>query len=118
MELVWFRLCDTRRQDSLLLHPVGLGTQNETEKIIIRNSCSLICRGRSSTPLVVQPGALALHQHVEKDIIPLRLLSACLEAAVQGGCVRGICAGDWDLWVNLICAGGGGCTRRVEGAET
>lgn len=22
------------------------------------------------------------------------------------------------LWVDLICAGGGGCTRRVGGAET
>lgn len=37
---------------------------------------------------------LALHQHVEKDIIPLRLLSTCLEATVQGGCGRGICTGD------------------------
>lgn len=61
MESVWFGLCDARRQDSLLLHPVGLGTQDETEEILIWNSSSFICRRWSGTPLVVQPGALALH---------------------------------------------------------
>lgn len=58
MQSVWFGLCDSRRQDSLLLHPIGLGTQDETEKILIWNSWSLICRRWSSTPLIVQPGAL------------------------------------------------------------
>lgn len=55
---VWFGLCDTRWRDSLLFHPVGLRTQDETEKILIWNSWSCICRRWSSTPLIIQPGAL------------------------------------------------------------
>lgn len=54
---VWFGLCDTGWKDSLLFHPVGLRTQDETEKILIWNGWSYICRW-GSTPLIVQPGAL------------------------------------------------------------
>lgn len=62
MGSAWFGLGDARGwQDSLLLHPVRLGTQDETEEILIWNSWSLSFRGWSSTPLVVQPRALALH---------------------------------------------------------
>lgn len=65
MGSVWFGLCDTWWQDSLLLHPVGLGTQDETEKILIWNRRSFICRRRSGAPLIVQPGAL---KHREEPV--------------------------------------------------
>lgn len=59
MGSAWFGLGDARGwQDSLLLHPVRLGTQDETEEILIWNSWSLSFRGWSSTPLVVQSRAL------------------------------------------------------------
>lgn len=53
MGSVRFGLCDARWQNSLLLHPVGLRTQDETEKILVGNSCSFFCRRWSSTPLVI-----------------------------------------------------------------
>lgn len=55
---VWFGLCDTGWKNSLLFHPVGLRTQDETEEILIWNSWSCICSRWSSTSLVVKPGAL------------------------------------------------------------
>lgn len=59
MESVGFGLGDSRgRQDSLLLHPVGLGTQDETEKVFVWNSCSFSLGGWSSAPLVIKSGAL------------------------------------------------------------
>lgn len=34
-------LCgDRRRRDALLLHPVGLGTDDEAEKVLVRNGWS------------------------------------------------------------------------------
>lgn len=50
---------------------------------------------------------LALHQHVEEDIIPLGLLRTCLETTVQGGCVRRICARDegWKGKLVLVTEG-------------
>lgn len=60
MASAWFGLVYSRgRWNLLLLHPVGLGTQDETEKILIRNSRCFSCRWWSCTPLVIQSGTLA-----------------------------------------------------------
>lgn len=42
----------------MLFHPVGLRTQDETEKLIIWNSGSCISSSWSGASLIVQPGAL------------------------------------------------------------
>lgn len=52
-------LCgDRRRRDALLLHPVGLGADDQAEKVLVRNGWSRVDGRWSGTPLIVQPGAL------------------------------------------------------------
>lgn len=54
-----------RQHNPLLFHPVGLGTHDQTEKILIGHGRSLCWRNWSSTPLVIQSGSLEwrrLHQ--------------------------------------------------------
>jgi len=45
----------------LLLHPVGLGAQDEAEEVLIGDCGAPGRRGRARASLVVQPGTLETH---------------------------------------------------------
>lgn len=96
---------------SLLLHPVGLGAQDEAEEVLIGDCGAPGRRRRGHTSLVIQPGTLALDEHVE-EVIPLGGLSRGVEATAGGGCVGRIGVGDGGLGVGLLWLGGGECGRR------
>lgn len=58
----WFGLSDSSWSwDPLLFHSVGLGTQDETVEVVVWNSRAPSSRSWSSTPLIIQSGALALN---------------------------------------------------------
>lgn len=95
----------------LLLHPVGLGAQDEAEEVLVGDCGAPGRRGRGRTSLVVQPGTLALDKHVE-EVFPLGWLSRAVEAAAGGGCGGRDAAGGGGLCVGLLWRGGGECGWR------